>query len=614
MVQPNYGLPSGGYAPTQPFADLYPYYALGPNTALQMFLAQFNGGIDAQIAAQQAQASQANAATSAAAQVQSAGINAQGGIQQQLISSGASLQGLQAQIIGDLEAARNGDIAAAQRLWMTNDMIRQQSNQQTSLELSKLGGSGQLRDYFAKQLYLNGGDQPGIFSSMEGVPSPFIGKQAAPLTPPMYKAPTVGGLNYSGGGGGFGGGGFSSSGGFSGGGGGGGFSFQAPNYTDILAQVMGAFDNQTPAVGNSGGGAAPAAPTTSYTPPPKAAGTAGSTTTPSPLGPGGPMNAGDQPYIVKGVQRGILHPDGSVTRFMAHGGTLSPGEGALVGEGKDGSGLRRGTAEILRFGKDGKIEIIPIAEQMATGGTLNAPVGPTASPAPVIPNTPITPAPYDPSWVPNPNFGKVGPNGVMDNNPGYNKWMGATNSPGTTVPTTMAPVAALTRPQFHGSAGTQNWYMPNPMKSKFHDAPWMPKPAPPPAPFTPPPPPAPIDAGSTTITTPDGTTVNTTTPPAAPPAASNPATFPWLEELRSGSVSTARPGQLRNDVPGTPGFGQDVPMPWDVASTIRQQDPYKQKQYFDLLETLGLPPEAAAYWMNRHTAGYRGNAVGVTAY
>lgn len=61
---------------------------------------------------------------------------------------------------------------------------------------------------------------------------------------------------------------------------------------------------------------------------------------------------------------------------MAQGGTLRPGEGALVGEGQNLEGLRQGNAEVVRMNRDNSVDIIPLrGPGMADGGTFNQ--GPT---------------------------------------------------------------------------------------------------------------------------------------------------------------------------------------------------------------------------------------------
>ena len=78
--------------------------------------------------------------------------------------------------------------------------------------------------------------------------------------------------------------------------------------------------------------------------------------------------------IQAALRRRLLPPSPpGATLGLAHGGTASllPGEGILVGEGKHGEGVKRGTAEVARMLPDGRLEVIPIGDTAQEGGQFN---------------------------------------------------------------------------------------------------------------------------------------------------------------------------------------------------------------------------------------------------
>src|SRR3990167_9035857 len=173
MVQPTdtHGLPEGQVYPTTLLDSLYPYYALQGNTALQLALAQY-GGADraAQINAQlQGDTMRANATTAAA------GIGAGASAYGAQVGALAQLAATNADAATKVLVAAGGDKNAANRLAAELMMQAGLANQTMGWNLSKAAGSGDLRDNFARMLYLVGqGGQPGVTSAMNGLPSPWV--------------------------------------------------------------------------------------------------------------------------------------------------------------------------------------------------------------------------------------------------------------------------------------------------------------------------------------------------------------------------------------------------------------------------------------------------------
>jgi len=508
----------------------------GPRTALDIYLAQLDNASRLQgIQAQSASSAQASAA-SAGAQVASAGINAQGGIAQQQIASGAQLQGIQAQIAADLEGARQGDIAAAQRLQANLQLLASQSNQQTGLTLSQLGGSGQLRDYMARQNYLyGGGAQPGAFSSMQGLPSPWITAPQVGL-PPMYTVPKVGSLpsakmpeinipSFGGGGGGF-----------SGGGGG------APDYASLVNMVNQAIAPQTPVFDFAPPAPAPA-------PVQSATGGLASALTASITG-----NPAQSASNTQAAWQQIL---ANQDNYLAGGGTAKEGQSVIVGDAP--GGRLTPFSEVLTV-KNGKVTVTPITGAAQGGGVLSTlpKEMPDWKPIPLS----------DPSMLPQPSI----PAPALS---GYD--------PGVRRPVAGGVLA---------SGGTR---VPQPEN------------------------PLPPSSG-TTVELPDGTTVKSegpgqqplntmgATPQPVSPATGdplNPSVFPWLNQLTGASPFNPTNLQpLRQDIPGAPGYGETIPMPWEVAYGA-QRDPFAGAQYLDLVDALGLPRSIAQSLINTFTPGYR---------
>lgn len=200
--------PTGGYVPADVIAALQPWAFWAPNTALSLAQQQADLGLRAWEEQQRAatamadvQARLAAPQAQAGASVYGAQVAAQSALDQELIRSKTQLAGIQAQIASDLQRAAGGDQNAANRLQAELGLQAQVANQTTALQLAKMAGSGDLRDNFARLLYLKGyGPQPGVASALQGLPSPFI--QAPTVKFSEYgPPPTVEGV--SGGVGGF---------------------------------------------------------------------------------------------------------------------------------------------------------------------------------------------------------------------------------------------------------------------------------------------------------------------------------------------------------------------------------------------------------------------------
>src|SRR3972149_9183198 len=190
-----FGPPTQAQFPTDVLAGLYPWMTYGPNMALNLALAQYQGGNQLQGQQIAANAALQGDVMRSQATLGAAGISAQGGIDQQLISTAGQLKGLQASIAADIIRAQGGDQNAANRLQAELGLQAQLANQQTNLQLAKMGGSGDLRDNFARMLYLKGmGGQPGAFSAQQGLPSPWVTAPNVEFSP--YAAPpTVGSVS-----------------------------------------------------------------------------------------------------------------------------------------------------------------------------------------------------------------------------------------------------------------------------------------------------------------------------------------------------------------------------------------------------------------------------------
>lgn len=191
MVQPAedpFGIGTSGFAPTDFMNSAYPYLTFGPNMAFN--LAQLNA--QSSNAAMAANANLQGSAMAANASVAGAGIGAQAQIDSQLIQTRGQLQALQASIAADIQRAQGGDQNAALRLQSQLSMQAQLANQQTGLELARMGASGNLMDNFARMRYLGGtGPQPGIESALNGLPSPFVNANPQVGFASYGAAPTV---------------------------------------------------------------------------------------------------------------------------------------------------------------------------------------------------------------------------------------------------------------------------------------------------------------------------------------------------------------------------------------------------------------------------------------
>jgi hypothetical protein len=344
-----YGLPEGQVYPTTLLDSLYPYYALQGNTALQLALAQYGSrDTQAQLNAQlQGDAMRANATTAAAG-----------------IGAGASAYGAQVGALAQLAAtnadaatrvliAAGGDKNAANRLAAELMMQAGLANQATTMELGRRGGSGDLRENFGRMLALAGqGSMPGTFSAMNGLPSPYItapGVQyseygsapQASMNLPSYNAASVP-------------------------------SFSAPNVTVPnmdLGALYGSLYSGLGGLAGTGLGTAPTAPTGL-----NGNGVINPTVAPVPGQPvpGGTAITGggfvsdqraDQVALDQGLGylNNLIYGAGNGPTPMAGGGTLRPGETALVGE--------RGPEIAENIG--GRVQVKPIKYQLAEGGSFD---------------------------------------------------------------------------------------------------------------------------------------------------------------------------------------------------------------------------------------------------
>lgn len=191
MVQPAedpFNIGTSGFVPTDFMNSAFPYLTFGPNMAFN--LAQLNA--QSSNAAMAANANLQGSAMAANASVAGAGIGAQAQIDSQLIQTRGQLQALQASIAADIQRAQGGDQNAALRLQSQLSMQAQLANQQTGLELARMGASGNLMDNFARMRYLGGtGPQPGIESALNGLPSPFVNANPQVGFASYGAAPTV---------------------------------------------------------------------------------------------------------------------------------------------------------------------------------------------------------------------------------------------------------------------------------------------------------------------------------------------------------------------------------------------------------------------------------------
>lgn len=540
MVQPStdYGLPQGQVYPTTLLDSLYPYYALQGNTALQLALAQYGSrDTQAQLQAQLAgDAMRANATTAAAG-----------------IGAGASAYGAQVGALAQLAAtnadaatrvliAAGGDKNAANRLAAELMMQAGLANQATTMELGRRAGSGDLRENFGRMLALGGGGaMPGAFSAMNGLPSPYItapGVQyseygqapQASMNLPSYNQGSVP-------------------------------SFSAPNVTvpnmDLGALYGSIFSGLGGLAGSGLGsptglnGNGPISPTMGNDAPPIVGGTYA----------GSPVSGGTYTY------QGNVLPDAdantvaldqglgalnSLIYGMAGGGTLRPGETALVGE--------RGPEIAQNVG--GQVQVKPIKYQLAEGGSFD----------------------YGGGDLPT-GIGGTG---------SRTRWNPMDNS----AFSQFIPERFRNQPGFQMGTPLERDKAARTEAEAVLDAP--------------PPTPTPTDIAASTTSSYDAGLPGQSaplTPGQLTPGGPLLTDLPFYKALMSGQGGPAWNANIQRVAAPELGINEGVPLPFERSNVYQRSDPIQRQAMSQLWQYLGIPPEMQAFWINSSTPGYRGSPV-----
>ena len=281
----------------------------------------------------------------AGASVQGAQIDAASRIQAQQIAVKGQLQAIEKQLAADLQKMQMGLQVDVDQFNANMQMQADLKNQDMRLEVAKLMTSTGLRDSLAARLFVEGqGTQPAMGSAL-------LAGQLQPISAPsisMPRVPAVPGKTLanprtaSGGDLGLGLATVSSPSGI-------------PRWGMRNADVTGGIPDVTGGIPYGNDVTMQSVPQTSY---------------------------GGYPY-----------PDYTVERAYAKG-TPSAGKAYLVGEGRNMEGLRQGTAEVLHIEPNGRVEVIPLKGQAATGWSNYYNTGttiPTTTTGTTIPTTTTAP-------------------------------------------------------------------------------------------------------------------------------------------------------------------------------------------------------------------------------
>ncbi len=597
MVAPStdYGLPPGQVIPTDVLNALFPYFSLQGNTALQLALAQYgNQNAGAQLQAGLAgDAMKANAATAAA------GIGAGASAYGAQVGALAQLAAVNAQAANQVLIASGGDQNAANRLAaelmmnaglanQSTDLQAQLANQQMGWNLAKAAGSGDLRENFARMLYLGGGGpQPGLTSALNGLPSPWVTAQqvTAPgvnFTPygeaaqASMNLPAYQGGNIP--------------------------TFSAPNIQMPNTDLGALYSSLYGTLGGLAGGGFGA---------------------PLPGSTGGTVPGGGSQYSIVGgdyMPTPIADPANDAaaaakkaaylaSHSMAGGGIvrLARGDTVQVGEGLNQEGVRMGTSELIKPIADGfKVmpQVRPGVEEyrdpnsgrvtdytsrplgMATGGSISGAIpgfhwynpedaiapGVTL-PSPQISNLGGLPGPALPTGAPGGNISSLWSKFLppqFQNQPGFTYYKQPM--------VTMAPNPAPEAPVYDaGLSGV----IPEIPAGGSPD----------------------VRPGGTTDTVPTGPTV--LQPGQLTPGGPTVSQLPFFQALMSGNISPSAWGSIPRPTAPELGITGGIPLPWERASTFRRSDPIQQQAMSQLWSYLGVPIQMQQYWINQATPGFR---------